>query len=145
MARFTSYGVCALCSRHTSKAGMTRHLKTCPANHDASRGEPARLLRLRAEDAWTPFFWMDLEMKAGAKLEGRNNSPVLDDDMQTTVPGLYVAGTAAAGTQVSFRLFIENCHEHVRKIAAVITGNPNAGVFKPTGNVTQGLKQMPES
>lgn len=69
MARFTSYGVCALCGRHTSKAGMTRHLKTCPANHDASRGEPARLLRLRAEDAWTPFFWMDLEMKAGAKLE----------------------------------------------------------------------------
>ena len=37
--------------------------------------------------------------QAGAKLQGENNAPVLDDEMQTTVPGLYVAGTAAAGTQ----------------------------------------------
>lgn len=69
MSRFTSYGVCALCGKHTTKSGMTRHLKTCPANHDSPSGRTARLLRLRVEDTWTPLFWMDLEMKAGATLE----------------------------------------------------------------------------
>jgi thioredoxin reductase (NADPH) len=44
--------------------------------------------------------------------------------METNVPGLYVAGTAAAGTQQRFRLFIENCHEHVAKIMAALTGRP---------------------
>lgn len=94
MTRFTSYGVCALCGKHTSKAGMTRHLKTCTANHDASRGRPARLLRLRVEDAYTPFFWMDLEMKASATLED------LDDFLRRTwleccghLSAFYIGGT----------------------------------------------------
>lgn len=69
MSRFTSYGTCALCGKRTSKAAMTRHLKTCPAEHDVARGRPARLFHLRVEDAYTPLFWMDLEMKAGATLE----------------------------------------------------------------------------
>lgn len=85
--------------------------------------------------------------EAGAKLGGPNNAPVIDEaTMQTTVPGLYVAGTAAAGTQIKFRLFIENCHVHVEKIAADITGDKQAGVFGRTGSMRkQDLEQMPES
>lgn len=38
--------------------------------------------------------------------------------METNVPGLYIAGTAVAGTQSShYKLFLENCHTHVTKIA----------------------------
>jgi hypothetical protein len=33
-----------------------------------------------------------------------------------------VAGTAAAGTQLHFRLFIENCHAHVVRILRHLTG-----------------------
>jgi thioredoxin reductase (NADPH) len=42
--------------------------------------------------------------------------------METNVPGLFVAGTAAAGTQFHFKLFIENCHSHVVRIARALTG-----------------------
>ena len=47
---------------------MTRHLKGCSADHDLSRGRAARLFHLRVEDAYSPFFWLDLEIKAGATL-----------------------------------------------------------------------------
>ncbi len=68
MARFTSYGTCQLCGKRTSKAGMTRHLKSCAAEHDLPRGRRARLFHLRVEDAYSPIFWLDLEMKAAATL-----------------------------------------------------------------------------
>ncbi len=59
----------------------------------------------------------------GLVREGRNHAPVLDPETQaTSVPGCYVAGTAAAGTQNDFRLFIENTHIHAARIAAAITG-----------------------
>lgn len=61
--------------------------------------------------------------QAGVELVGDNQAPKLDaGTMQTNVPGLFIAGTAAAGTQVRFRLFIENCHPHVVKIMRAITG-----------------------
>ena len=69
MTRVTSYGICQLCGKRTSKAGMTRHLKSCPAAHDLPRGRAARLFHLRVEDAYSPIFWLDLEIKAGATLE----------------------------------------------------------------------------
>ncbi len=68
VARSTSYGRCALCGKRTTKAAMTRHLEGCPADHEHSRGRPARLLHLRAEDAYSPLFWLDVEMKAKATL-----------------------------------------------------------------------------
>jgi thioredoxin reductase (NADPH) len=84
--------------------------------------------------------------QVGANLAGINESPELDEaTMESNIPGLYVAGTAAAGTQINFRLFIENCHSHVEKIAAAITGDPQAGVFQRTGMVGYGSGEMPES
>ena len=61
---------------------------------------------------------------AGVQLHGPNRAPRIDHGtMQTNVPGLYVAGTAVAGTQVRFKLFIENAHPHVVKIMRAVTGH----------------------
>ena len=69
MSRYTSYGSCAVCGKRTTKAAITRHLKGCLAEHEPSQGKVARLFRLRIEDAYSPIFWMDVEMKATATLE----------------------------------------------------------------------------
>jgi len=61
----------------------------------------------------------------GVQLDGENQSPVFNPQtMETNISGVFVTGTAVAGTQVTFRLFIENCHRHVPRIVAAITGNP---------------------
>jgi thioredoxin reductase (NADPH) len=49
--------------------------------------------------------------------------PQFDEQtMETSVPGLYVAGTAASGEQARHRLFIETSHHHVTKIVKAISG-----------------------
>ena len=59
--------------------------------------------------------------------------------METNVPGLYVAGTAAAGTQSSgVKEFIETSHVHVHRIVAALTGSNEAGAKPP-------VYAMPES
>ena len=61
--------------------------------------------------------------QTGVELVGANNAPKLDPlTMQTNVPGLYVIGTAAAGTQYRFKLFIENCHPHVVRAMRALCG-----------------------
>jgi thioredoxin reductase (NADPH) len=63
-----------------------------------------------------------LEM-AGVELWGPGRTPRLTPDtMESNVRGLYVAGTAAAGTQLSYKLFIENCHAHVVRILRHVAG-----------------------
>jgi thioredoxin reductase (NADPH) len=60
---------------------------------------------------------------AGVAEVGDCNAPAFDDrTMQSNVPGLYVIGTAVAGTQDKYKLFIENCHVHVAKVIAAVTG-----------------------
>ncbi|MEM0925112.1 MAG: NAD(P)-binding domain-containing protein [Planctomycetota bacterium] len=61
---------------------------------------------------------------AGVTLSGPQEVPSFDPaTMETDVPDLYVAGTAIAGTQSSkYRIFLENCHEHVDRIVAAVTG-----------------------
>jgi thioredoxin reductase (NADPH) len=44
------------------------------------------------------------------------------DTMETDVPGLYVAGTAANGQQARHKLFIETSHHHVTRILEDISG-----------------------
>lgn len=43
--------------------------------------------------------------------------------IETNVPGLYFAGTVAAGIQQRGTFFTENYHEHAGQIAAAITGH----------------------
>jgi len=72
----------------------------------------------------------------GVELVGENRAPSHDPEtMQTNVPNLYIAGTAAAGTQQRFKLFIENCHIHAARIAKAITGED-----APTGLINQAAK-----
>jgi thioredoxin reductase (NADPH) len=60
---------------------------------------------------------------AGVNLVGAERIPEYDPEtMETNVPGVYVAGTAASGDRVRYALFIENSHQHVAKIAKALTG-----------------------
>jgi len=60
---------------------------------------------------------------AGVTLDGTR--PRFDEQtMETDVKGVFVAGTASAGAQQTYTLFIENCHIHARRIAAALTGQP---------------------
>jgi thioredoxin reductase (NADPH) len=62
--------------------------------------------------------------QAGVTLEGAGQVPRFDPStMETDVPGLYVAGTAASGNQARHRLFIETSHHHVTKIVKAISGH----------------------
>ena len=61
----------------------------------------------------------------GVTREGPQDAPQHDvTTMQTTVPGVFVAGTAVAGTQQRFRTYIENAHVHAGRITAAILGHP---------------------
>jgi thioredoxin reductase (NADPH) len=78
---------------------------------------------------------------AGLELSDDCGAPVFNPrTMESTVPGIYVAGTAVGGTQDKYSVFIENCHVHVDRIIAAITGSP-----VPQHAVPIELLQMPES
>lgn len=67
---------------------------------------------------------MTLFEQAGVTLEGPSRTPRYDPaTMETDAPGLYVAGTAAAGQrQEKYTLFIENSHVHAGRIVQALTG-----------------------
>jgi thioredoxin reductase (NADPH) len=66
----------------------------------------------------------DLFEQAGVALTGPGRKPLINEmTMETNVPGVYVAGTAVAGTQsFGVKEFIETSHVHVDRIVAAITG-----------------------
>lgn len=81
---------------------------------------------------------------AGVNLLGSMQRPEYDETtMQTNIPGIYVAGTAIAGTQSSkYKTFLENCHDHVDKIVAHVTG----GTLEPSErDYKQQILSQPES
>jgi len=53
------------------------------------------------------------------------------ETLETTTPGVYVAGTAIAGTQQRFKAYIETSHDHGPRIAAAITGQPPPPATSP--------------
>lgn len=54
----------------------------------------------------------------GVDLGGADNKPRIDEEtMETNVPGVYVAGTAIAGSPAErVRIIVEDCHVHVERI-----------------------------
>lgn len=66
----------------------------------------------------------DLFEKLGVELKGITRHPAHSrQTMETDISGVYVAGTAAAGTQIGgVKYFIENCHVHAERIIAALTG-----------------------
>jgi thioredoxin reductase (NADPH) len=68
---------------------------------------------------------MTLARRIGVELAAGSEVPAFDPNtMETNVPGVYMAGTAIAGTQDRYKVFLENCHVHVDRIVAAITGAP---------------------
>ncbi len=66
---------------------------------------------------------MSLFKQLGIELSGDNETPAFDPDtMQTNAPGVYVAGTATAGTQNRYTVFLENCHIHTTRIVNHLLG-----------------------
>ncbi len=89
-------------------------------------GQTADLLDVEADDVFLAIgFESDgsLFEMVGAELEGESGSVTHDPKtMETTQGGVYVAGTAVAGTQARFKVYIENSHIHARRIAAALSG-----------------------
>jgi len=62
--------------------------------------------------------------RLGVDLVGEARKPRFDTStMETNIPGVFVAGTATAGTQARARVFIETSHVHVDRIVAAIEGH----------------------
>lgn len=60
---------------------------------------------------------MSLCLKLGIDLKPPYNAPAYNENtMETSIKGVFVLGTLTGGTQVRYRVFIENCHDHVDKI-----------------------------
>ena len=93
---------------------------------DGARAEGEPLLHETDFVLLCTGFEADLNLfeSAGVTLQSPERVPVYDPEtMETDVPGLYVAGTAASGNRVRYNLFIENCHQHVSKIVTALTGS----------------------
>jgi thioredoxin reductase (NADPH) len=64
---------------------------------------------------------MSLFEELGVTLHGPRQVPEFSPEtMETNVPNVYVAGTAAGGTQTQYQHFIETSHVHVERIAAAM-------------------------
>lgn len=75
---------------------------------------------------------MSLLEQLGVNLRGEERIPEFDDKtMETNVPNLYLAGTAAGGMESRHELFIITSHEHAEKIATALTGEN----FSQTGTI----------
>ncbi len=60
----------------------------------------------------------------GVDVDSDTQQPTFNrDTMESNVPGVYVAGTATAGTQKRFKVYIETSHVHASRIVAAMTGN----------------------
>lgn len=107
----------------------TTPTKIEPAHVELARAaEPGNRQRLRHE---TDFVLLctgydadqRLMAEAGVEFSNEDRVPLHDaETMETNVPGLYVAGTAAAGHQKRYAVFIENSHLQVGKIVQALTG-----------------------
>jgi thioredoxin reductase (NADPH) len=63
----------------------------------------------------------------GAEVDDETNKPILSDQYETTVPGLYVAGTLCAGVDANV-IFIENSRHHGPTIVDHILSKQSAEV-----------------
>jgi thioredoxin reductase (NADPH) len=106
----------------TTPTQITQTHVTLQKSDGSTQNVPADfVLLLTGYDADMSLFQM-----ANVPLTPPNHTPTFDPTtMQTPTPGLYVAGTAAGGTQQSkYELYIENAHSHVQKILAHLQGHP---------------------
>jgi thioredoxin reductase (NADPH) len=68
---------------------------------------------------------MSLATAAGIHLTTDQELPLYNPDtMESSTPNVYVIGTAIAGTQRRYKVFLENCHIHVPRVLAHLTNQP---------------------
>ena len=75
--RKQSQGECVFCGRAMTKGGMSKHLKTCPQRQEVintaestkQASQTERLYHLQIQDAWSPDFWLQIEMNGSASLK----------------------------------------------------------------------------
>jgi len=60
----------------------------------------------------------------GVDMQGADRQPRYDPEtMETNVPGLFIAGTAVAGTPLRrVSVIVETCHVHIPRIVKRLTG-----------------------
>lgn len=68
-----SKGHCAFCNRELTKAGLSKHLASCPARQQAiesveHRVKTETIYHVQAQDAWQSQFWLHLEINGSAQL-----------------------------------------------------------------------------
>jgi thioredoxin reductase (NADPH) len=69
---------------------------------------------------------MSLATAAGIQLTSDQELPLYNPDtMESSTPNVYIIGTATAGTQRRYKIFLENCHIHVPRVLAHLTGQPS--------------------
>ncbi len=74
-----SKGACVYCELETTGVGMLKHLPSCSqrreriAESEGKKGAPQKLYHLRVQDAQDKSFWLDLEMRGNAALQGLDN------------------------------------------------------------------------
>jgi bacillithiol disulfide reductase len=129
--------------RSMIRDGRVRHLpQTCPL--EVGRGT-VRLVSMASGDEQivdadfvlamtgyrqsTPLFEM-----LGVAMEGPDRKPHYDPEtMETNVDGVFIAGTAIAGTPVErVSVIVETCHVHVPRIVGAITGRRVVTADGPT-------------
>ena len=60
-----------------------------------------------------------------ARTDDTTHAPIVDPvTMESSVPGVYVVGTAVGGSQSRAHHFIENSHRHVDAVTRAVTGAP---------------------
>jgi len=72
----------------------------------------------------------------GVRMEGPSRAPAFDGEtMETNVPGVYIAGTAVAGTPPrKVSVIVETCHVHVPRIVAALEGRRAVGLVEGEGD-----------
>jgi thioredoxin reductase (NADPH) len=64
----------------------------------------------------------------GVDFEAGGNAPVFDEEtMETTEPGVYIAGTAVGGNTEGYQVFVGTCHDQAVKILSHAFGIRDAG------------------
>ena len=70
-----SKGSCGYCETEITKGGVTKHLSACPQRRiviekaEQGKAKKETLVHLRVQDAWQPYYWLDLEMRGSGTLK----------------------------------------------------------------------------
>lgn len=62
-------GTCAVCGEAVTRQGARKHLTACVPAHDLAAGPEQRLVHVRATAPGLAAYWLDLEIRADARLD----------------------------------------------------------------------------